>query len=129
MSDFKQGDVVQLKGGGGRYTVESQVGSTVKVSWFNDAGNRQCQELQASDLEPYEQPIATSGPDGETEAAAMDAPPEQESLDEPGPSAGGGVDTGETPEEIQAALDDAAKDAAEESKLDREVVEPRDDNV
>lgn len=48
------GDIVQLKGGGGRYTLESLDGGKAIVSW-NDKnnGNRQRTEMQTSDLELF----------------------------------------------------------------------------
>lgn len=60
MSDeLKVGDTVQLRGGGGRYTVETITGGTAKILWHNARGDIMRQEMALADLEPF---VAATSP-------------------------------------------------------------------
>lgn len=56
MSDFKLGDIVQLKSGGPAMTVSGHRGRSLVCEWFDHSGKHSAHVFEPSSLKPYEEP-------------------------------------------------------------------------
>ncbi|MEA3000714.1 MAG: putative small protein [Sphingomonadales bacterium] len=54
-NDFKKGDIVQLRSGGPKMTVEQDWGDEIRVAWFAGA-KMEVQTVHPDALQPYVEP-------------------------------------------------------------------------